>query len=151
MAVVRIKFESDAEHVANWLRGLAADYVPGRREEFLHSATEFAVNQTVERTPVREARARGSWVQSLMELGGTPPADWEGSHPSATAVIEGEESGDASHSSQSTLTEYRVTSRVKYINYLEYGTRKMDPFAMVRESLAATAEGVRWWEFLVGL
>ncbi|MFO1022583.1 MAG: hypothetical protein U0903_18085 [Planctomycetales bacterium] len=151
MAVLRIKFESDAGEVAERMRRWGTDDVLRRREEFVRGATEFAVNQAVERTPVREARARGSWVKSLVELGGVPPADWEGSHPNAAAVIEGEESGDVTHSSQSTLTEYRVTSRVRYINYLEYGTRKMDPFAMVRESLAATAEMVRWWDFLAEL
>lgn len=148
---MRVWLESDAGEVAGRLKALADDFVPGRREAFVHGATQFAVNRTISQTPVREARARGSWVESLLMLGGVPPADWEGSHPNAVAVMEGEESGEVSRSDQGTVTEYRVTSRVRYINYLEYGTRKTDPFEMVQRSLAETAETVRWWEFLTGI
>lgn len=148
---LRVWLESNAGEIAGRLKVLGDDVVPERREVFTQAATQLAVNRTVEHTPVREARARGSWVESLLVLGGVPPADWEGSHPNAAAVMEGEEAGDVSHSDQGTVTEYRVTSRVSYITYLEYGTRKMTAFEMVRRSLAETAEQVRWWEFLAGM
>jgi hypothetical protein len=115
------------------IRKLAQNAVPSARRQLVQDALAQTLQTTIELNPVDTGRSRAAWVSSLEELGGAPPADWEGPHPSATD--EGRRLGHLSVADSADQSAASAVSAVSYVGYLEYGTRKMAPFAMVRRAL----------------
>lgn len=115
------------------LRELAEAPLKSARENLVRESMISALQTVVERNPVRTGRARAAWVQSLEELGGTAPAGWEGAQ--ATGVATGRSLGMLSIDDGDETSQIEATNAVDYIAYLEYGTSKRAPFAMVRSAL----------------
>lgn len=115
------------------LRELAEAPLNSARENLVRESMISALQTVVERNPVRTGQARAAWVQSLEELGGTAPAGWEG--PQGTGVSTGRGLGMLSVDEGDETSRIEATNAVDYIAYLEYGTSKKAPFAMVRSAL----------------
>jgi hypothetical protein len=115
------------------LRDLAGASLKSTRENLVREAMIESLQKIVEQNPVRTGQARAAWVQSLEELGGTPPAGWEGPQP--TGVETGRRLGTLSIDDGDEISRIEATNAVHYISYLEYGTSRMAPFAMVRSAL----------------
>ena len=121
--------------VRRWLGVVRGRGVPRARRGLVRRVSRAALVGAIENNPVDTARARAAWVADLEQLGGAAPAGWEGSHPESAAIAEGRDLGDVEARDETQVTEIAATNRVDYINYLEYGTRRMSPFEMVRRSL----------------
>lgn len=93
------------------LQRFASTDHPRERLDSLRQLARRTLNEIVANTPVETGRARRSWIEAQSSL-----AD------------------PARHSAQS--TELQATSRVPYMVFLEYGTRRIAPVAMVRQALA---------------
>ena len=145
---MEITIELDAERVFATLERLSSGGVAARRREFIEAGTRTALSETVERTPVDEGEARGSWVAGLIAVGGSAPSGWEGSRAKSASIAEGSKRIRVQRVDGSVQTEIQCRNEVQHVTYLEYGTRKMEARAPVRRSLEETAEFLRNWEFL---
>ncbi len=100
-----IRVETDLSQVRNRLERVKGQLVQKRRE-YVRELARRLMQQIIDRTPVETGRARSGWNQDIGE-----------------EVEEGE------------TTRISVTNEVEYINFLEFGTSKMQAAAMVRSSL----------------
>lgn len=116
--------------------------VPRSRRRLVRRVSRSVIERTVENNPVDTARSRAAWVESLEQLGGQGPPDWQGPHPEGTAIGEGRSRGGVQQLEATELTEIQATNAVDYINYLEFGTRKMSPFQMVERSLRSVRPAI---------
>jgi len=130
------------------LRLLGRHRVSSRREEIVLDTTRHVLRETIYRTPVDQAEARGSWVRPLQLAGGDVPSGWEGAHPHAESIRSGMEKSHMERIQNEWQSEIRCSSEVPHVVYLEYGTRHMPATTAVRRSLIAGAERVRMEEFL---
>jgi len=135
---VEFRVEGDA---AAKIRELAGKRLEDARETLVKEAMVRTLQETIVRNPVETGRARAAWVRSLEELGGAPPAGWEG--PSGSGVGEGRMQGRLTQHTAQGGTEIEASSTVPYVGYLEYGTSKKAPFAMVRSAVWRMAFRVR--------
>jgi hypothetical protein len=122
------------DHADDELKRLAHARLPGIRRDVVEHTARHALYETIAGNPVDTARSRAAWVASLERLGGTPPADWRGPHP--TAEQEGRAQGDLSLRHDRDVTEISAGNAVEYVPFLEYGTSRISPFSMVRRALA---------------
>lgn len=90
--------------------------------------------ETIRLNPVETARSRAAWVAALEQLGGLPPAGWQGPQP--TGESEGRGLGRLDHDDGADVTDIAATNGVRYVPFLEYGTQRMAPFGMVRRALS---------------
>jgi hypothetical protein len=129
------------ERVAEMRRGVVA----GRRR-LVSGLADALRRRAAELTPVRTGRARRGWGAEDAALGqGSPtPAGPAGDGEllsSGEASTGGESSTRTEESGAVTSTE--IENRVPYIGYLEYGTRRVKPRAMVRRALSEVAAALR--------
>lgn len=100
-----IRIEVDLSQVMDRLER-ANSQIDQHRQEFVRELARLLMQRIIERTPVDTGRARAGWN------GG-----------------EGQEVDDGQ------ATQISVTNNVEYINFLEFGTSKMQAAAMVRSSM----------------
>jgi hypothetical protein len=139
---MQIEFRLEGDAVER-IRDLAGEPVDLARQTLSEQALRAALTQIVASNPVETGRSRGAWVESLEQLGGTPAAGWEGSQP--TAVEEGRRQGQLLSQQLSGRTVLSAVNGVSYVRYLEYGTSRMAPFAMVRRSLRSLVPRLGDW------
>ena len=113
----------------------AHDRIPQWRRALVERVAREALARTIPANPVDTARSRSAWVAALEQLGGAPPPGWQGAQPDAAAIAEGRDLGSVARSESSDVTDIQITSGVDYVTYLEYGTRRMSPFAMAHRGL----------------
>ncbi|WP_437194551.1 hypothetical protein [Planctomicrobium sp. SH527] len=130
MMQLNIQVTGDA---AERIRELASEQLATSRDKMVQDASIASLQAIITATPVDTARTRSAWVQALEQLGGTPPAGWEGPHP--TEAEAGRRQGQLSRTSGDSQSSVVATNSVSYVNYLEYGTSRRAPFAMVRRGL----------------
>lgn len=129
------------ERVGEMRRGVVA----GRRR-LVSGLADALRRRAAELTPVRTGRARRGW-------GAEDAAPGQGSPtPARVPVDEGAFStGEASSGRESStqteesgaVTSVEIENRVPYIGYLEYGTRRVQPRAMVRRAMSEVAAALR--------
>ncbi|MCA9040456.1 MAG: hypothetical protein KDA65_08925 [Planctomycetaceae bacterium] len=117
--------------------------LPEGRRELVEDLARSGLKETIELNPVETGRARAGWVASLLRLGGVPSAGWSGGRSEDGALTDGRNAGSLSRLESKDQIEIRAKNEVEYINYLEYGTRKMSPFAMVRRALWKVSQRLR--------
>ena len=130
MIQLDIQITGDA---AERIRELASTQLATSRKRMVQQVSIASLQAIILATPVDTARARAAWVQALEQLGGTPPAGWEGAQP--TETDSGRRHGQLIFVDTDNLSSATATNSVNYVNYLEYGTSRMAPFAMVRRGL----------------
>ncbi|HWL09536.1 MAG TPA: hypothetical protein VNQ76_14095 [Planctomicrobium sp.] len=104
----------------------------------IRNAMIQSLQAIITENPVETGRSRAAWVEALQQLGGIPPAGWEGSHP--TAIDDGRQKGNGTLVDGTAFTQATASNGVDYVRYLEYGTSRISPFAMVRRSLQRQRE-----------
>ena len=120
-------------HATPKLRRLLRKQLPNRRRTAVEQTARDALTDTIRLNPVDTARSRAAWVAALEQLGGTPPAGWQGEAPVGEVTAGGEGHAESRQDRDTSLVT--ATNSVPYIPFLEYGTSRMSPFAMVRRSL----------------
>lgn len=137
---MQVKIEVDVGSFSKWIRLRAEQKTPKARRRMIERVTHLILYRTIEFNPVDTARSRASWVASLAKLGHAPPANWRGKFPQAKAIQEGIQLSGLVVQERKEETQVRISSGVKYIGFLEFGTRYMNPFAMVRRALRSVAK-----------
>lgn len=125
----------DLTRVRKFLRDQRSD-LPKQRNELTRQTARDTLTQVIERNPVDTGRSRSAWVAALEDLDGTPPKNWQGPNPHADAIRQGAKEGDVQESQSRHQTQIVITNSVPYVAHLEYGTRRMRAFRMVRQALA---------------
>jgi hypothetical protein len=122
------------------LRSFATTSVPESRRQMVDHGMRAALESTIELNPIRTGRSRAAWAAALAELGGTLQIG-----ATSGPVSEGASLGSAAIEQSETRTTARATNSVRYVPFLEYGTSKRAPIAMVRRSLAAVRAVIGGW------
>jgi HK97 gp10 family phage protein len=107
-----IRVEVDLSQVMERLER-ANSGVDQKRQEFVRELTRRLMQRVIDRTPVDTGRAQAGWNEGI-----------------------GQEEDDGES------TQISVTNDVEYINFLEFGTSKMQATAMVRSSMNQTHRDV---------
>lgn len=81
-------------------------------------------------TPVATGRSRAAWKDAESQLSGVQET---------SGSVDGSGEGDANMTHTSATTLISATNQVPYIVYLEYGTSRRPPVAMLRNALIQTA------------
>ncbi len=123
------------------LRDLANYQIPDARRRMVERGLEATLEQTIELNPVETGRSRAAWQRALAELRGAQQA---GGIPSGP-VAEGWSLGSLELDHQAHTTSGSAVNAVSYVPFLEYGTSRMQPFQMVRRSLAAVRSVIGEW------
>lgn len=119
------------------------DHIRQSRSRLTRQLANDALTLIIQRTPVESARARASWVESLENLGSTPPPNWQGATPVSQAIAEGRQLGALGSSTTDKSDTITFSSSVSYINYLEFGTTRIAPIRMVHSALQTIANRLR--------
>lgn len=144
---MQIQFEIEDQASAR-LESMAGRELSEARSRLIEQAMEQTLIDTLELNPVDTGRSRAAWAAALQQLGVDVQGDWRGPHPDGAAIAEGAAQGTLTRSDDDSTTLINAENGVRYIGFLEYGTRRMAPVAMVRRALAAVqAELGRWFEF----
>lgn len=93
----------------------------------------------IENTPVDTGRTRRAWRTALGQLDG---AAGDGPGGSSAGNDTHRNEGHLSRSDGEHQTEIAAGNSVPYVRYLEYGTSKMAPFAMVRRALRRISQRI---------
>lgn len=131
---MRLRIEID-EHVSQRFEELSRDDLDDARREMIEDAMRQTLGDIIRLNPVDTARSRAAWAASLAQLGVSPPAGWQGPHPQPGAIAEGIASGVLETVEGDSQSTAMAANAVHYVPYLEYGTSRMAPFAMVRLAL----------------
>lgn len=134
---LRIQVTNEASSA---LRRLSSTRVPEARQRMVDQAIHTALESTLEMNPVRTGRSRAAWAAALAQLGGGGSGS-----PSNGPQAEGAALGSAVIEQTDTHTTATATNAVRYVPFLEYGTSKRAPVAMVRRSLAAVQRVISSW------
>ncbi|QDT33633.1 HK97 gp10 family phage protein [Thalassoglobus polymorphus] len=120
-----------SDTVSQKLRDLNESTILQARQEMVQQIATDVLANTAQRNPVETGRSRSGWATAAEQVSGrsTEVADSSGVGSSS-----GE--GTATFTSDRTTSLVNATNNVPYITYLEYGTSRMAPFSMLRESLA---------------
>lgn len=116
---MRLDIQVDKQQLIDRLESFSTDELPQQRQEGVQKTADALLQSTIDLNPVRSGRSR---------------AGWEAARESLVSGQSGAE-GKASVMSDADTTEIRATNHVEYVHYLEYGTSRMAPFAMVRRSI----------------
>lgn len=130
-------------NAANYVRQLAGRQLASARTNLVREAMDQTLQATIEENPVATGRSRAAWVRALEELGGAPPAGWEGATPWGTE--EGRQLGALARDESEDQSSVTAINAVHYVTFLEYGTSRRAPVAMVRRSLAQVARRLAEW------
>ena len=139
---MRLRIELD-NTLRERINELSNETLPQRRQELIQQAMREGLAHIIETNPVDTARSRAAWVRSLEQLGATPPPGWQGPHPSE--IEAGRKRGRLQTAQSDSTSECIATNSVEYIPFLEYGTSKMAPFAMVRRALTTIERRLPEW------
>lgn len=120
---MHIQFEID-DRTSGRVQQLLREGIPASRQQLVASIGEIVLQRTAEQNPVKTGRSRQAWQTAASQLTGT--GGQESSSGDAAAQL----------TQEATRTTISATNHVPYIGYLEYGTSRMAPFAMLRSSLA---------------
>ncbi|TWT42805.1 hypothetical protein KOR42_46090 [Thalassoglobus neptunius] len=120
---MKIEFQPSGS-VGESLRKLKDDGISVARREFVERLVSSVIQETRSLNPVMTGRSRAGWV--------APGAAGDAGGGTAGGGSEG--TFDVEHSSQATMVS--MTNSVPYVVYLEYGTSKTAPVAMVRKSIS---------------
>jgi len=107
-----IKIEADLSQVLNRLER-AKRGIGQHRQKYARQLTQVLMQRVIDRTPVDTGRAQAGWNEGV-----------------GLEVDEGE------------ATQISVTNDVEYINFLEFGTSRMQATAMVRSGMSQTLSDV---------
>lgn len=129
---MQLRIEVDNQ-VRQALQKLMNESLPEARRQMVEEAARETLQAIIEKNPVDTGRSRAAWANALGHLDGQPPAGWEGGNRSGTAT--GRNEGSSSRDDTADATTISAHNEVPYIHYLEYGTSRMAPFAMVRNAL----------------
>lgn len=117
------------DNASSAIRDLIRQGIPTARQSMVNGIATDVLNQTAAGNPVRTGRSQNAWNTAASQLSGDGiGSSIGGSGQSAE--------GSASTSHDETTTQVAATNHVPYVSFLEYGTSKMAPFAMLRRSLA---------------
>ena len=108
------------------LRELRQHKLPQARRELIVSLAREALQRTSDFTPVSTGRTRDSWLQAAQQL------DPSGRDAASTNTAS---EGTATLQAEQHTSTVLAASSVPYVPFLEYGTRHLRPFAMVRRAL----------------
>lgn len=139
---MRLVIEID-DQVSAKLDELAEEGLPKARRRLVQDAMREALGRTIELNPVDTGRSRAAWATALTQAGGNPPPGWRGPRPEAGAIAEGAALGELIDEDDGDVTSMTAANAVRYVTFLEYGTSRMAPFAMLRRALAAVQGRVR--------
>ena len=134
---MRISAEWDNGPAQNWLAEWR-NVVPERRRELVRQLTAFALQGVVQANPVETGRSRAAWVAAGEQLGCMPQGAWQGTD--AAAMGEGAARGRGPAQETADVSEMELANGVSYVPILEYGSSKMSPRAMVRQTLQQTGQ-----------
>jgi hypothetical protein len=135
-----LRAEIHAAPALERLHELRAD-LPDYRRQLTRVVMREVLRRTIARHPVDTGRSRAAWSAALTQLGGTPPAGYQGNNPAAIAEGAGlSTTAESHHDAAATLD---VTSHVDYIPFVEYGTRNQPARQMVQRSLEETAQALQ--------
>ena len=144
---MRMRVEID-DQVSARLEQAAGRELTDARRRLIEQALQQALSDTLQWNPVDTGRSRAAWAAALAQAGGEAPADWRGPHPQGAAIAEGAACGSTARADGESTTALSAQNSVAYVSFLEYGTRRMAPFAMVRRALLAAQQQLgRWFEF----
>lgn len=106
-----------SEAVVRELRQLETRGYPARRRSLIRTLMQQAVAQIVAEHPVDTGRAVSAWING------------------SSSGITGQSEGIQNAHETATTSAIELENQVPYIVFLEYGTQRMAPFAMVRQAL----------------
>ncbi len=135
-----VQVDVDAAGLVERFRVRFEKRLPEARKQLTRELARDVLHTTIHFNPVATARSRASWVASLTKLGWAPPPGWQGWQARIQAIREGRRQSDFTLTHNKDATTIEATSDVDYVTYLEYGTRHMAPFAMIRRSFRHTAQ-----------
>lgn len=128
---IKLQWHNDA---SPRLRRLRSTRLPAVRREAVEETFRELLSETIRLNPVETSRSRAAWAAALEQMGGMPPAGWQGPHP--TGESEGRGLGALHRQDGGDVTDLAATNGVRYVPFLEYGTRRMAPFGMVRRAVS---------------
>lgn len=142
---LRVELENRA---SERLDSLGGRELSDARRRLVERAMQEALLETLRVNPVDTGRSRAAWAAAVRQMGVDVPSDWRGPHSHAAAISEGAARGAITRADGESTTAVSAQNSVRYVGFLEYGTRKMAPFAMVRRALARVQQQLsRWFEF----
>jgi hypothetical protein len=103
--------------------------LPQRRRVALDGTAREILGEIARRNPVETGRSRAAWETAMSVLSGT-----RAQVDLADVTVRRQE--------REKQGEITVSNQVEYVPFLEYGTRRMRPFAMVRGALARARQAV---------
>jgi len=109
---MNMKIETDLSQILNRLES-AKRGMDQHRQEYARQLTQVLMQRVIDRTPIDTGRAQAGWNEGV-----------------GLEVDEGK------------TTQISVTNEVGYINFLEFGTSRMQATAMVRSSMSQTLSDV---------
>lgn len=121
---MKLEFEIDGQ-LPEALEQLRENGVQSARESLINDLARETLQATHDGNPVATGRSQAGWSAALAQLGGT----------GASGTVSSE--GQASRTDTDESTSITATNSVPYITFLEYGTSKMPPVAMLRSALAS--------------
>lgn len=117
MIRLRVRVRGDGQR----FRELSATVAPNARRVLVADLQSMTLDQVIGTTPVRTGRAKRAWGSA------------RGAGDGSSSVASGE--GAATARDGSGMSQRTATNSVPYVRYLEYGTRRMAPRAIVRRAL----------------
>lgn len=107
------------------LRELIEQNIPEARQHMVNQLAADVLDHTAQENPVDSGRSRAGWLAAAEQLPGSQVSG---------AGATGEGTLRLNH--DQTTTSVSAINQVPYVTYLEYGTSKMAPFAMLRRTLS---------------
>lgn len=111
------------------LQQLTAYRLPQARENWTRTFTSRLLTAIRDATPRETGRAQAGWEAAADQL-------QSGAGSSSEHVDAGIGEGVASVQQEAEITLIAAVNQVPYVHYLEYGTSKMAPQAIVRRTLS---------------
>jgi hypothetical protein len=136
---MRLKFQV-SNAASRMLRQIASSDVPEARRRMVEDGIKAALESTIQLNPVRTGRSRAAWSAALSRISGQTTGG-----ATSGPLAEGSALGSATIEQGESSTVASATNAVRYVPFLEYGTSKRAPVAMVRRSLAAVGRLVPRW------
>lgn len=142
---MRLRIEVD-DRASVRLEELSGRRLSESRRRLVEQAMRQTLQDVVRLNPVDTGRSRSAWVAALRQAGWEVPGGWQGPRSDASAIAQGAGLGELARSEpSSSMTMLSAHNRVRYVGFLEYGTRRMAPFAMVRRALAVAQQQLAGW------
>jgi hypothetical protein len=126
--------------------------IPTLREHWTRHALVRTVQRVAAHTPIHSGRTVAGWNAALAELGASgPPIN--GLDVDSDAIQLGAGEGSAALDTRHNVTVATAIHTGPAVRYLEYGTTRRAPLALVqrsvselKSSLRSELAGLHWWE-----